>query len=432
MAKRRAAGRVVAVTSTNLRRRLIRDRVENALADTRVVVLQGARQVGKSTLAEQIAARRRSMVVTLDDPIVRSFATDDPTGFVAQYPEGMLVIDEVQRAPELIMALKAAVDRDQRPGRFLVTGSANILELAATHESLAGRAESLVLHSFSQGELEDRPASFVDAVFEGARPLGHTSTLTRADYLTRACAGGYPEALARTSDRRRADWYATYLEQIVNRDAADVSGLQRIVDLPRLLRFIAARSGSGMVWSGLAADSGIPRRTLEPYVRLLETLYLIHVLPAWTVNLTSREVKQPKAFLLDTGLAAGLLGVTPAALGPTSSGSVAGGILEGFVVGELRRQLGWSEQRAVMHHYRDSRGAEVDVVLETPDGRVVGCEVKAAATVQPKDLVGLNLLRERLGDRFVAGIVFHTGERAQAAGDRILALPLDTLWTVSP
>lgn len=408
--------------------RLLRPRVEEALSDTRIVVLQGARQVGKSTLAELIAQERRSLTVTLDDVDVRRFASDDPAGFVAQFPEGLLVIDEVQRVPGLIVALKAAVDRDKRPGRFLVTGSANLLDLTATHESLAGRAQPLALYSLSQAELEKQPASFVDHAFHGQRFSGHASDLTRADYLERACSGGYPEALNRPPGRRREEWYATYVTQIVNRDALDVSGLQRLADLPRLLRFIAARSGSGMVWSALASDAGIPRTTLDPYVRLLDTLYLIHVLPAWTANLTSRDVKQPKVFLLDTGLAASLLGVTTDGLGPTVPNSPAGGLLEGLVVGELRRQLGWSSQRASLFHYREQRGAEVDIVIEAPDGRVVGIEVKAAATVQRKDLAGLAILRDKLGHRFVGGYVLHTGPTARMVADRVSAVPIGALW----
>lgn len=408
--------------------RLLRPRVEEALSDTRIVVLQGARQVGKSTLAELIAQERRSLTVTLDDVDVRRFASGDPAGFVAQFPEGLLVIDEVQRVPGLIVALKAAVDRDKRPGRFLVTGSANLLDLTATHESLAGRAQPLALYSLSQAELEKQPASFVDHAFHGQRFSGHASDLTRADYLERACSGGYPEALNRPPGRRREEWYATYVTQIVNRDALDVSGLQRLADLPRLLRFIAARSGSGMVWSALASDAGIPRTTLDPYVRLLDTLYLIHVLPAWTANLTSRDVKQPKVFLLDTGLAASLLGVTTDGLGPTVPNSPAGGLLEGLVVGELRRQLGWSSQRASLFHYREQRGAEVDIVIEAPDGRVVGIEVKAAATVQRKDLAGLAILRDKLGHRFVGGYVLHTGPTARMVADRVSAVPIGALW----
>lgn len=409
--------------------RLVKPRVDEALRDTRIVVLQGARQVGKSTLAAQIADTRRSLIVTLDDIDVRRFASDDPTGFVTQFPDGMLVIDEIQRVPELIVAMKAAVDRDKSPGKFLVTGSANLLELAATHESLAGRAQSLTLYSFSQSELKAQSTAFIDRAFAGQRFHELSSDQTRSGYLDLACRGGYPEALTRKSARRRSEWYDTYLTQIVNRDATDISGLQRLADLPRLLRFLAARSGSGMVWNSLANDAAIPRTTLDPYIRLLETLFLIHVLPAWTTNLTSREIKQPKVFLLDTGLAASLMGVTSAALGPTVPNSPAGGLLEGLVAGELRRQLSWSSERASISHYRDQRGAEVDLILESPDGRVVGIEVKASATVQPKDLAGLALLRDRLKDRFIAGYVLHTGPSTRVVADRVTAVPIDALWS---
>ncbi|MFT4136951.1 ATP-binding protein [Microbacterium sp.] len=406
--------------------RLILPRLREVLDDTRIVVLQGARQVGKSTLAAQVLTERAGTGVTLDDPASLDFARSDPFGFVEQAPEELLVIDELQRAPELVVALKAAVDRDQRPGRFLVTGSANLLDLSSTHESLAGRAERVELYPLSQRELDRRDGSFIDAAIDGESFSRHTSELRREDYAERACAGGYPEALRRTTVQRREDWHASYLSQIVRRDAPDISGLQRLADLPRLLRLIAARMGSTMVWSSLAADASIPRRTLDPYLALLETLYLTHALPAWSTNLTSREVKQPKVFLADSGLAASLLGATAAALTPGSARL--GPLIECFVVGELRRQQTWAMQRTTMHHYRDSRGIEVDVVLETPDGRVVGIEVKAAATAHAQDAKGLSVLRDRLGDRFVAGYILYAGRGTVAVGERIRAVPIDALW----
>lgn len=406
----------------------MRPRLEQALADTRIVVIQGARQVGKSTLAEQVLKGRGGVSVTLDDPASLDFARIDPTGFVEQAPDRTLLIDELQRAPELVVALKASVDRDQRPGRFLVTGSANLLDLSSTHESLTGRAERIDLYPFSQRELATNPGSFIDLAFAPEALSEHKSALGREDYIERALAGGYPEALGRASTRRREDWYDAYISQIVRRDAPDISGLQRIADLPRLLRLIAGRMGSTMVWSSLAADAGIPRRTLDPYVALLETLYLTHTLPAWAVNLTSREVKQPKVFPVDSGLASGLLGATVAGLGPTAP--LSGAVLECFVVGELRRQQTWADQRSSLYHYRDSRGVEVDAVLETPDGRVVGVEVKATSTVRAKDAAGLGVLRDRLGERFVAGYVLHTGPSSISVGERITALPMDVLWTV--
>ena len=417
------------MSESQLIRRLVRSRVEEALEDTRIVVIQGARQVGKSTLGSQVLAGRTGLAVTLDDPASLDFARSDPVGFVEQMPDGTLMIDELQRAPELVVALKASVDRNQRPGRFLVTGSANLLDLSATHESLAGRAERIELYPLSQRELAANPGSFIDLAFAPKSLARHASSFTRDEYVNRAFGGGYPEALRRASSRRREDWYDAYISQIVRRDAPDISGLQRIADLPRLLRLIAGRMGSTMVWSSLAADAAIPRRTLDPYVALLETLYLTHTLPAWAVNLTSREVKQPKVFPVDSGLAASLLGATSSAAGPGAP--VTGALLECFVVGELRRQQTWASERTSLHHYRDSRGVEVDAVLETPDGRVVGIEVKATSTVRGSDAAGLNTLRERVGDRFVAGYVLHTGPSSVAVGERITALPMDALWAAT-
>jgi len=414
------------VSDTPLVRRNVHSRVVDALADTRIVVIQGARQVGKSTLAAQILEERGGTAVTLDDPESFAFATADPTGFIAQGGDRMLVIDELQRAPELVIALKAAADRDQRPGRFLVTGSANLLDLAATHESLAGRAERVELYPLSQRELAGRDDSVIDALFAGTVSMVRPTGLHRSDYLEIACSGGYPEALRRRTATRRDDWYTAYVSQIVRRDAVDISGLQRLADLPRLLRLIAARMGTTMVWASLATDAGIPRRTLDPYVALLDTLYLTHTIPAWAVNLTTREVKQPKVFPVDSGLAASLLGLTSATLGPTSP--LAGPLLECFVAGELRRQLGWAKQRASLFHYRDSRGVEVDFVLEAPDGRVVAVEVKAAATVTAKDASGIGVLRDRLGDRFAGGYVFYTGDRSIHVADRVTAVPLEAVW----
>lgn len=407
--------------------RFVLSRVEDALADTRIVALQGARQVGKSTLSRLVLARRNGVAVTLDDPASFDFARTDPTAFVEQAPDRLLVIDELQRVPELVIALKAAVDRDERPGRFLVTGSANLLELSATYESLAGRAEHIDLYPLSRREVEASRGSFIDIAFVPEALSQHESALTRDGYLDYACAGGYPEALRRTPVRRR-DWHDAYLSQIVKRDAIDISGLQRIADLPRILRLIAARMGSAMVWTSLAADAAIPRRTLNPYVALLETLFLTHTLPAWSVNLTSRETKQPKVFLVDSGLAASLLGASRETLGPTSG--LVGALLECFVVGELRRQQTWARQRVSLHHYRDSRGVEVDAVLETPDGRVVGIEVKSSATVRANDASGLIALRDRLGERFVAGYVLHTGRSTAMVAERISAVPMDALWAV--
>jgi len=392
-------------------------------------MVQGARQVGKSTLAKTIVEERGGLLVTLDDRLAQETAEADPHGFVAQNRGGLLAIDEVQRAPRLVTALKLAVDQDPTPGRFLITGSANLLHLPAAQDSLAGRAETVELYGLSQGELVGRVETFVDFLFSGQRLTGHRSTLTCADYLDRACAGGYPEALQRAVGRRRTAWFRNYVARLVERDAQDVSSLQRLAELPQLLTLIAARNATELVKSNLSADAGIPANTLPPYLRLLETLYLTHRIPGWSTHLSARAVSRPKLALLDTGLAASLVNVSAAGVGPGGDPQHAGRLLEGFVAGELRKQLGWSEESATMYHYRDRNGPSVDLVLETPDGRVAAIQVKAGSTVTSTDTRWLSVLREELGDRFVAGVVLHTGQMAVSVSDRVWAAPIEILWT---
>lgn len=409
--------------------RNVKPLVVEALGDTRIVVVQGARQVGKTTLLREIVAERGGRLVTFDDELTRAAARADPVGFLDQLPDRLLAIDEVQRVPELVLALKLVVDRDTRPGRFLLTGSANLLRLPAVEDSLAGRAESIELYGFSQGELAGRRERFVDRILDGETFLGHESGLHRADYLERAVAGSYPEALARPAGRRRNQWLENYLARIVERDAPDVSNLRRLGELPVILRILAARDSEELNVARIASDTGIPASTLAPHLELLETLYLLQRIPAWSTNLSKRVVLRPKTALLDTGLAARLLNVSARGASPQVNGDVAGHLLEGFVAGELRRQLGWAEQGARISHYRDRTGDEVDLILEADDGRVAAVEVKAASSVGLRDAKWLLKLRDRLGDRFVAGVVLHTGGTSGPFGDRVSAVPMDVLWT---
>ena len=399
---------------------------EEALADTRIVVIQGARQVGKSTLARRVAQSRNSRVVTLDDNDQRVQAEADPVAYVQQHPHGLLVIDEVQRVPRLALALKLVVDRDPRPGRFLLTGSANLNRLPATEDSLAGRAEDVELHGFPQGELAHSRERFIDRLLAGDAFTGYTTSLTRADYLVLAEAGSYPEVLAREPGKRRRQWLSNYAARIATRDAEEISGLQRLFELPTLLTLLAARTATELNVTSVASELGMPRRTLDPYLDLLETLYLIQRIPAWHNKSSRRLVSRPKIALLDTGLAARLAGVTA---GPGADfGGLTGPLIETLVGGELRRQLGWTEEQAELFHYRDHEGAEVDFILATPDGRIAGIEVKAASGASVHDARWLAMLRDRLGERFVRGVVLHTGSSAGSLGDRITSAPIDLLW----
>lgn len=392
-----------------------------------MVVLQGARQVGKSTLAATIAGERPgATLITLDDEPVRRAAQADPAGFIDAF-DGLTVIDEVQRAPELLLAIKARVDRRRQPGQFLLTGSANLLRLRSVQDSLAGRAETIELFGFSQGELAGHRETFVDRIISESLPTNWASDLNRSDYLERACAGSYPEALTRTG-RRRTTWFDSYASRIIERDAPDVSGLQRLGDLDRLLRLVAARNASELNQADLAADAGFAARTLPPYLDLLDTLYLTWRLPAWSTNLTNRVAERPKIALLDSGLAAHLIHVSPTSLRPDRTPEPAGPLLEAFVLAEVRKQCGWNEEPVRLYHYRDRTGPEVDLVIEHTDGRIAAIEVKATTSLGTNSAKWLAFLRDRLGDRFVQGVVLHTGPRALPLGDRLTAQPIEALW----
>jgi len=409
--------------------RHVTPRVVEALEDTRIVVLQGARQVGKTTLVRELVDDRGGRLLTLDDPATLARAAADPLGFLLEEPERLLAIDEVQRLPELILPLKYVVDRDTRPGRFLLTGSANLLRLPSMPDSLAGRVERIELHGFSQGELAGHRESFIDRLLAGERFTIHTSALHRHHYLQRAAAGGYPEALARPEGRRRDAWFDNYADGIVRREAEELTNLQRLAELPKILRVLASRNSGELNMADIARDTEIPVRTLTPYVDLLHTLYLIQTIPAWSTNFAQRVVERPKVSLLDSGLAARLINISAAGAAPEASPKVAGGLLEGFVAGELRRQLTWSEERAELGHFRERTAGEVDLVLETPDGRVAGLEIKATSAPGRNDAKGLAHLRDRLGSRFVAGLVLHTGTTGGSLGDRLAAVPMDAVWT---
>lgn len=416
--------------TSSIVRRSAQALLEETLADTPVTVIQGARQVGKSTLARVVSSGRSAVMVSLDDSAALRAANSDPDAFARQGPDRLLVIDEVQRAPELLRAVKASVDDDRRPGRFLLTGSANLLRVAGTDESLAGRAETVVLYGLSQGELSGVQEDFVDQLLAGnsANLLRRSGALTRHEYLTLACTGSYPEPQRRTARRRNA-WFDNYVRRIVTRDAQDISGLAHLERLPVLLRLLAANTSGEMVKARLAGDSGLPETSLPPYLALLETLYLTHELPAWGANLTGRVTGRSKVSLLDTGLVARLNNVTPEAMAPGAVGNLAGGLLESFVAGELRRQLSWAEQDARLFHFRDRDGREVDIVVESPDRRIAGIEMKAAGLVDKSDFRGLAYLRDKVGHRFTLGVVLYTGRQALPFGDRLLALPYSALWT---
>ncbi|MCL1897801.1 MAG: ATP-binding protein [Micrococcales bacterium] len=395
------------------------------LAESPAVVIQGARQVGKSTLVAQTIKRHGGQVFSLDDDNTLLAAQASPTEFVRQPVQGILAIDEVQRAPGLLVAVKAAIDIDRRPGRFLLTGSADLLHVSGASESLAGRAETLKLWGLSQGERLGMTDDFISWVTKRHPVTGRQ--FDQVDYPALIVDGGYPEAIRR-SQRGRTRWFDNYAHAIVDHDAAEVSGLEALDRLGTLLRLAAATTSQELVLAGFSRLTGIPQRSLPPYLRLLDDLYLTQRLAPWGRNLAKRVVGRPKLHLADTGLAAHLSGVTDAMLNDVFQRPKLGGLLESFVLAELVKQQSWSATTFRLFHFRDSTGPEVDLVAELSDGKVVGIEVKSAADLGNSDFKGLAYLRDKLGEQFVQGVVLYTGQRELPWGDRLRALPVSALW----
>jgi predicted AAA+ superfamily ATPase len=397
-----------------------------ALGDTPVVLLHGARQCGKSTLARHIAETDHpAQYITLDDAAVLSAIKADAAGFLAGF-DGPVVLDEIQRAPELFVAIKAMVDRQRRPGRFLLTGSANVLLLPKLSDSLAGRMEVLTLWPFSEGELAGTQASFIDAAF-GVAPL---SRVAADDIFSRILRGGFPPAVERTDPERRRAWFGSYILTILERDVRDIAQIDNLAALPRVLALLAARLGSLVNFAELGRSLAIPQTTLKRYFALLETTFLARTIPAWSTNLGKRLIKTPKLFLNDTGMAASLLGLTVERLQQETV--LRGALLENFVAVELLKQAGWSAARTQLFHFRTASGQEVDFMLESDSGAIVGIEVKASATVTSHDFNGLRALSAMAGARFHRGIVLYIGTEIVPFGANLYALPVDALWNGKP
>lgn len=404
--------------------RYLAPRLREALADTPVVLIHGPRQSGKTTLARAVGKARGYHYFSFDDDAARAAAERDPAGFVADLPE-RVILDEVQRVPAIFTALKAAVDRRRTPGRFILTGSANVLLVPALADSLAGRMGILRLHPLAQCELAGKPPAFLDALFSGVFRTRISERLGEA-LAQRIVAGGYPAALARRAVARRAAWYRDYVETQVQRDVRDLSRLRSLDALPRLLAVAAGYTARLLNVTDLAGPFQLTRQTIHDYVTLLERVFLLERLPPWHSNRLSRLVKTPKLHMGDTGLACALLGMDAPLLHRDRESL--GPLLETFVLQELKRQASWYPQPVSFFHFRDRDGVEVDIVVERGAGMLAGVEVKAAATVTDADFRGLHKLKQAAGKRFTKGIVLYDGEISASFGDGFYAVPIRRLW----
>jgi uncharacterized protein len=404
--------------------RFAAERLKEALADTPVVLVHGPRQSGKTTLAQAVGKPLGFSYFSFDNPVLANAAKADPAGFVDDLPE-RAILDEVQHVPKLFPAIKLAVDRRRTPGRFLLTGSANVLLVPKLSESLAGRMEILRIHPLAQCELAGRASHFLDSLFTGSFKTAHVPRLGRS-LAERVVAGGYPAALARPNPRRRTAWYRDYIEALTQRDVRDLTRIRSLDVLPQLLEGAAAQTARLFNVSELAGPFQLTRPTIREYLTLLERVFLMEELRPWHVNRISRLVKTPKLHLGDAGLACVLLGFDADTL--AKDRTALGPLLETFVFQELRRQASWQEDDIRFYHFRDKDNFEVDIVLERSAHELAGVEVKASATVTPADFRGLRKFKNAAKNRFTAGVVLYDGEASVSFGNDMYAVPLRLLW----
>ena len=406
--------------------------IESTLRSARVVMLHGPRQAGKSTLASQIATAAGGICVTLDDETTLELVRADPMAFLSSGPHP-LVMDEVQLAGDrLIRAVKRHVDADPKPGRFLLTGSTNFLTVPTISESLAGRVRILRLWPLSEAEIAGLSEPPIKAWLSGEPPAAH-SGLERGDYLEVVCRGGFPEVLS-LAPAERHGWFTDYAATVVLRDIVALADIRRSTAVAPLLRWVAASTSGEVNLTKAASDLKINRATVVSYLEWLRTVFLVHELPAWSRNVTTRSTRSPKMYLTDSGLAADLLGADPSALrSPTSP--VLGRLWETFVVGEVARQIASCEVRADLYHFRMKNRGEIDLIIQRPDGGIVAIEIKATVSPTSDGLRHAAWLRDRLDQSdpgsFLGGVLVHMGTQSGKVGDRLHLRPASALWTPS-
>lgn len=409
--------------TSSLFSRWIEPRITEALLDTPIVLLAGPRQAGKTTLVRQIAEQQGLRYLTLDDALTLLSAREDPVGMIRSLDRA--VIDEIQRAPQLLLAIKKSVDDDRRPGRFLLTGSANLMALPTVADSLAGRMETLSLLPLSQSEIESNSANWIDRAFTG-QLLQVDKPALGSELIERILCGGYPEAISRSSPRRRLTWARQYIDAIIQRDVRDVAGIDKLDHLPRFLRALAQTAGQMCNYTKLGGQVGLDGKTAARYISVFEQMYLLKRVDVWARNRLNRVVKTPKLQFLDSGLLASLLGLNTEAL--NQDRMRLGSLLESFVFSELLKHTTTADDDYDLMYYRDADKYEVDVVIENTAGQLIGVEVKAAASIKESDLRGLKKLADLAGDQFKMGVLLYDGTEIMPLSEKLWAVPLSTLW----
>ena len=404
--------------------RFIKPRLLEACKDTPLLLLKGARQVGKSTLMQELISSFKGHALSFDDPNILTSAKTDPAGFISQLQTPVL-LDEVQRAPEVILPLKLRVDKDRTPGQFLLTGSADFHTLPTIAESMAGRMEIRTLWPLSQGEINKKQETFLERAFQKNWPQ-HIPPLLKEELYSKILKGGYPEVLERNSAERRALWFDSYLEALIQKDIKAISAIEGIESIPNLLMLLASRSANLVNAADIARVLGLNQSSVKRYISLLQAVFIIYKLKPWFSNINTRLAKAPKVYFLDSGLLAHLLRL-PLKVGPLPP-PYFGQVLENFVVSEILKQCSWQEKKIDAFHFRTQSGIKVDLVLQNREGQLVGIEVKSSSTLSQKDFKGLLSFKEIAKDKFCSGILLYTGESIVPFGENLWAVPIQALW----
>jgi len=404
--------------------RKIKPQLMAALSDSPVVLIHGARQTGKSTLVKSLAENDYpAKYITFDDSSILSAAHNNPHDFISGYSEN-LIIDEVQRAPEIFLAIISSVDKNKRLGKFILTGSANVLLLPKISESLAGRMEILRLFPFAQNEISRSTKNLVEEFSKNTFNPNHP--INSDNLINKVLSGGFPEMLTRQDRKRQKVWFNSYITTILQRDVRDIANIEKINELPKLLSLFASRAGTLFNYAEFSRSSGMAQTTLKRYVSLFEAIFMVHVLPAWSGNLSKRLIKTPKIYLNDTGLLSHLVGFEK---GKTISDALMWGrILENFVLMEMLKQASWSDLILSLYHYRTASGQEIDFVIERNDGKIIAVEVKATSKIDTKDFNHIKAFSDETKDKFLRGILFYTGSEIIPFSKNLFALPINALW----
>jgi uncharacterized protein len=405
-------------------KRYIKPLLAKALKRSPVILLNGARQIGKTTLALEFMKEKGYTYITFDDEITYLAAKSNSTDFLSAMDKP-LIIDEVQRVPEIFLAIKRDVDNNRVAGRYLLTGSANPLLIPRLGDSLAGRMEVINLMPLSQGEIYNHEEHFIDIIFGKKQLKSPKKNLTKKALYKRIVTGGYPSVQNFNTEDQEA-WMRNYLNLILQRDIKDLAQIEKITELPNLLKILAARASNLLNVAEVARDSKIPAKTVHRYIALLETIFIVNLKQTWSNNITSRITKTPKLYLVDSGLLAYLLDTPLEKLLENSPHT--GKIIENFVMNELQKQSTWSKLQIQIYHFRTSSGEEVDIILEDRSGNIVGIEIKNSTTVNPSDFKGLRYLREKAKDNFIKGIILYTGSQYIPFEKNLFALPVNALW----